>query len=110
MAGPSAGRSVVCAVAAVLACVAVVQGPPQRTQLIVQGKDLSSAAAAVRRVGGTITHELPIIDAVGARLTRGQANRLAASPAVRRLYADRNVTVAGPTVLQTYYPTLVEAD
>ena len=44
---------------------------------IVQGHELTAVAAAVRAAGGEITHELGIIDAVGARADRGAAARLA---------------------------------
>ena len=35
-------------------------------RVIVQSADVASAASAVRQVGGEVTHELAIIDAVGA--------------------------------------------
>ena len=38
-------------------------------EVIVQGSDRLTAAARVRDVGGEITHQLGIIDAVGAELT-----------------------------------------
>ena len=38
----------------------------ERTAVIVQARDMAAATAAVGSVGGEITHELGIIDAVGA--------------------------------------------
>ena len=46
------------------------------SSVIVQARDLAAASDAVRAVGGTVTHELDIINAVGARLTRAQATAL----------------------------------
>ena len=82
-----------------LAAGAWVAAPARRTDsdpnggvvrsLIVQGRDLATVAEAVRGVGGEITHELGIIDAVAARLTRAQRARLADSgvraPDLRRI-------------------------
>lgn len=64
--------------------------------VLVQGKDLASAAAAVRAVGGEITHELGIIDAVGARLTRRQIEQLEANEGLK-VQADRMVGVTDTT-------------
>ena len=43
---------------------------------IVQHEDMESAKSAVELVGGTVTHELSIIHAVGARLTLAQLGEL----------------------------------
>ncbi|MEE4110415.1 MAG: S8 family peptidase [Halieaceae bacterium] len=40
--------------------------------VMLQGSDLAEIRAAVTQAGGSITHDLPIIDAVGARMTRVQ--------------------------------------
>ncbi|MGD2176735.1 MAG: hypothetical protein PVG71_02825, partial [Anaerolineae bacterium] len=40
-------------------------------EMIVQGSDVATVAALVEGIGGEVTHELGIIDAVGARLTQG---------------------------------------
>jgi len=63
--------------------------------VIVQGADMASVMAAVRAVGGEVTHELGVINAVGARLTPGQVDRLEAVDTSLRLHADRQTTVAG---------------
>jgi len=81
--------------------------PQVRESVIVQATDMATAAALVRAVGGEVTHELGIIDAVGAKVTRAQLASIEAQPYVRT-YANREVQVAaGPS---TYFPTLVEAN
>ena len=42
---------------------------PEAANYIVQAETFSEAARAVAQVGGSITHELEIIDAVGATLS-----------------------------------------
>ncbi len=61
--------------------------------VIVQGRDLSAVAEAVRQVGGEITHELGIIRAAGAELTAAQRAALEQHAAVTRIYEDRKVAV-----------------
>ncbi len=63
-----------------------VQAPS--SSYIVQGTDLASTAAAVRRAGGRITHELGIINAVGAEMTAEAVERLRARPGLH-VYGDR---------------------
>ena len=53
---------------------------------------MAMAAAAVRQVGGEITHELGIINAVGAEMT---------AEAVERLSAQRSLRVYGDRALRT---------
>ena len=65
--------------------------------VIVQGADLASVAAAVRAVGGEITHELGIIDAVGARLTPSQIAQLESDETLT-VQADGTVGVSDTTV------------
>jgi hypothetical protein len=67
------------------------------TAVIVQGTDLASVAAAVRAVGGEITHELGIIDAVGARLTPSQIAQLEADETLN-VQADGTVGVSDTNV------------
>jgi len=77
------------------------------TSVIVQG---SGAADAVRGVGGGLTHDLPIIDAVAATVTTSQRERLARRGF--RLYDDHEVrstatstaTSATRTVRDQFYP------
>lgn len=62
---------------------------------IVQADDLAQAVAAVAAVGGEITHELSIINSVGASLTGQQVTQLEVMAAVRNVYPDRAVAVEG---------------
>jgi hypothetical protein len=93
-----------------LGAAAVVQlpGPAETQALIIQGSDLAAVRSAVAAVGGEITHELDIIDAVGARLSAAQIEALRGHAQVKRVYADGTAQVAG-TVYDTRYPTLVGA-
>lgn len=68
--------------------------PQARTSMIVQAADIATAAALVHAVGGEVTHELEIINAVSARLTAAQLARLERAPAVKQIYADTPVQVA----------------
>ncbi len=65
----------------------------EASPFIVQGTDLAAVAAAVKEVGATVTHELKIIRAVGARLTAAQRAALEKHPAVTRIYEDRKVGI-----------------
>ena len=62
--------------------------------VLVQGSDLAAVADAVRAVGGEVTHELGIINAVGARLTPTQRRRLEATDETLRIRSDRTATVS----------------
>jgi serine protease AprX len=64
--------------------------------VIVQGRSTRELTALVEKAGGKVTHELEIIDAVAANLTPEQYQIVAASPAVRRIDANRVVRAAGP--------------
>ena len=65
------------------------------TSVIVQGRDMATAAAAVRAGGGVVTHELGVIDAVGARVSPGQLEGLRLAAGIRRVYGDAPVATAG---------------
>jgi hypothetical protein len=64
-----------------------------REAVLVQGSSLGAAIAAVCAVGGEITHELRIINAVGARLTSKQLTELEAHDDSLRIRADRMTKV-----------------
>jgi hypothetical protein len=61
---------------------------PDLVEVMVQAESAEAAAALVHRAGGTVTHELGIINAVGARLTAVQRSALE--------------TMAGPGVYENY--------
>lgn len=101
-----------------LGSVAPLAGQPT-VGVIVQGSDIATAAASVHSVGGTVTHELGIINAVGAQLTAAQLAALQGLNGISRIYENRRVEVTcggggggggGDDVLDTVYPTLVGAD
>ncbi|MGA7992943.1 MAG: hypothetical protein WCC53_16025, partial [Thermoanaerobaculia bacterium] len=56
---------------------------PGATSAIVQSTSATEAEALVKSVGGTVTHELGIINAVGAQLTPSQLAAVKSSPGVR---------------------------
>ena len=62
-----------------------VMSTPQTTtaSYIVQGESLEAAVTAVSQVNGTITHELSVINAVGAQLTASQSNALDQTQGIR---------------------------
>lgn len=60
---------------------------------IVQASSLDQALSAIQNVGGEITHELGIINAVGARLTSEQRITLDADQQIR-IYQNRKASVA----------------
>jgi serine protease AprX len=89
------------------------------TAVIVQASSLAAARDAVRAIGGETTHELGLIDAVGARLDARQERALRARPELR-IYADAAVEVAtgggggnqpiNNHTVATHFPTLVGAN
>jgi hypothetical protein len=90
-------KKIVLISAALLLLVACASTPPNhehRASYIVQAKDLTAAADAVRSVGGEITHELGVIRAVGALLTPTQVQRLR-SVAGLTVHENRGLEVSG---------------
>jgi hypothetical protein len=77
-------------VAALLGGTAGDSAPPVETttSVIVQAADVANASRLVAAVGGTVTHELGISRAAGARLTAAQRDRLAGLQGVLRLYRN----------------------
>ena len=70
-------------------------GQAETAAYIVQAENLESAKTAVAAVGGTVTHELGIINAAGAQLTARQAALLESRADVSSVIADRAVAVDG---------------
>ena len=60
--------------------------PP--AEYIVQAGDAATAAALVEYVGGEVTHELGVINAVGAKLTDRQLSRLHSANTSIRIYQN----------------------
>ena len=71
---------------AAVALLLAASAPPAGEAVLVQAQSMEQAAAAVAGVDGRVTHGLDIIDAVGAKLTPAQLERLAAeAPGLRLL-------------------------
>ena len=66
-----------------------------RSSYIVQARRGQSAHDAVRRVGGTVTHELGIIQAVAAELTSTEAAALTSGADGLRVRPNPTVASAG---------------
>ncbi|MDA1094512.1 MAG: hypothetical protein O3A25_14740 [Acidobacteria bacterium] len=73
-----------------------------REAVLVQGSSLRAAIAAVCAVGGDVTHELGIINAVGATLTSNQLTALEAHDDSLRIRADRMTTVDSLEISATH--------
>jgi serine protease AprX len=58
------------------------------SQILLQGSSSEELTTLVRASGGTVTHDLHIIDAVGARLTQAQLDQILASPLITRHIKD----------------------
>ncbi|MCB1679292.1 MAG: S8 family peptidase [Halioglobus sp.] len=69
----------------------VASAAPQTSLVMLQGKSARELRALVERQGGRVTHDLPIIDAVGARLTPEQLRAALRSPLVGRHIDDLDV-------------------
>ena len=61
---------------------------PNELKVMLQGGPAEELATLVRDAGGKVTHKLPIIDAVGASVTRDQLDQLITSPLVQRHIDD----------------------
>ena len=79
---------------------------------IVQAHSSEQAARLVRAVGGEVTHELPIINGVGARLVAKAVASLRSNEHVKSIFADGAVTTASVTAGVDYlqFPSVVGAD
>ena len=61
---------------------------PNELKVMLQGGPADELATLVRTAGGSVTHKLPIINAVGAAVTREQLDQLILSPLVQRHIDD----------------------
>ena len=95
---------------AVAAGVLFAPSQPEPRSVIVQGDNLTAVAGAVRAVGGAITHELDIIDAVGARLTAHQLETLRARSPGLRIFGNSEVLTSGAPIPDTPYRVQVGAE
>ena len=65
--------------------------PNKKSALVVAGKS-NAAMNAVLTAGGAVTHELPLLNAVGAKLTPGVINKLSENSDIVNLVVDDNVS------------------
>lgn len=66
-----------------------------RTSYIIQGQSLASVRTLVTDLGGEITHELGVINAVAADLNAGQVAELRSNDAIRKVYGNGTIGTAG---------------
>jgi serine protease AprX len=85
-----------CIITASLAMPAHSDGPlpaaSETLKVMLQGSSATSLAELVTRNGGVVTHYLPIINAVGARLNRAALDKILASPLVDRHLDDLSIS------------------
>jgi len=65
-------------------------------KVFLQGSSAAELSSLVTAQGGTITHDLHIIDAVGALLTPEQLEQVVKSPQVMRVFDDLSVSAQPP--------------
>ena len=89
--------------------------------MIVQGQNVEAVKRLVVEVGGTVTHELGIIRAVGAQLTPSQRAAIVKLDPNLRLFEDSTVQTSakggngkskgkGPYATQSSLTSLIDAD
>ncbi|MEP6389166.1 MAG: S8 family peptidase [Halioglobus sp.] len=69
---------------------------PTLLHVMLQGQSTEKLESLVTEIGGTLTHSLPIINAVGAELTTEQFERAKTSPQVQRYIDDLSLTDPEP--------------
>lgn len=69
-------------------------------RVMLQGGSTQDLRKLVESSGGAVTHDLHIIDAVGAKLTRAQLDQVLESPLIRRVIDDLSVSGDTPDALE----------
>jgi hypothetical protein len=64
--------------------------------IMLQGTDVAELRQLVEGVGGTVTHDLPIIQALGAAVTTAQLEQIRSSPMILRLIDDLSMDMSEP--------------
>ena len=82
---------------------------PTDKSYIVESHGATSVATEVHKVGGRITHDLPIINGVSATLTRAQFAKLKKNTRLD-LFADAPVATQGSPIVDQYARAYVGAD
>lgn len=73
-------------------CLPLQAAEPDSLQVLLQGSSSEEIAALVDEAGGTVTHNLHLIDAVGARLSPLQLEQVLKSPLIERHIDDLATT------------------
>ena len=74
------------------AALAIASGKPEKLLVMLQGSSAAELGELVRVNGGTVTHDLHIINAVGASLTQAQLDEVLKSPLIIRHIDDLSVS------------------
>ena len=69
-------------------CLPSLAATPDTLQVLLQGSSSAEISHLVDRVGGTVTHDLHVINAVGAKLSRQQLEEVLKSPLILRHIDD----------------------
>ncbi len=75
-----------------IVCCSLRASESEPLQVLLQGSSSYEMSALVKNVGGTVTHDLHLIDAVGAKLNRVQLEEVLQSPLVSRYIDDLSDT------------------
>ena len=75
-----------------LSCFPLLAAEPESLQVLLQGSSSEQISALVEEAGGTVTHDLHLINAVGAKLSRRQLEAVLQSPLVLRHIDDLSDT------------------
>ncbi|MGB1254087.1 MAG: hypothetical protein ACPG8W_25985 [Candidatus Promineifilaceae bacterium] len=86
----------------VLVASLLLQPDSSKHAYIVQGESLASVKSAVAAVGGQVTHELGLIDGVGALLTEAQQAELASQASIHSIFADQEVAAETSEPVRIY--------
>ncbi len=79
--------------------ISAAQAPAESTEamkVFLQGRSAAELGTLVTAQGGSITHDLHLIDAVGALLTPEQLKKVVQSPQVMRVFDDLSVSAQPP--------------
>jgi serine protease AprX len=69
-------------------CLPLLAAEPDSFQVLLQGTSSAEISVLVGQAGGTVTHDLHLINAVGAKLTRVQLDEVLKSPLILRHIDD----------------------
>lgn len=81
-------KNIITVLSSLLFCASVLAIDPDVLQVMLQGSSSVELSALVEEKGGTVTHELPLINAVGAKVDRDQLQQILESSLVTRHLDD----------------------